>query len=609
MVSAGAAAAGVAAAGLGALTGGAGCRLVGPSGQLLAAAPAWRRKSFSFLHSYEATGRYWRGLEKAGLIRPACGVRLNHSPYGDDTRRFNAVARIGGPLHQIIEQRRCHFILDRVVGGCQWHAYDFDQRLIAHYAAMLGGKFMGGQVHETSCNVAHDWERIKNADKTLAGKKPPSDDPAAIVAWKTAWLGMEYGSVEDYAGRVMPTDQASSWKEIEYWTKKQGARFGGHFTHCEGTGSAALMWHAFYKFGASYSLGEMGPGSSTQSQFAVACLRGSAKGAGKPWGIFFAPWCPKSVTCFIPPKDQSWQAGDVGNGTGGPSSALQRRIFFHTYLSGAHTLHEEWGCEGNLLDFDAGTISSYGKVTRDLLDFQEAHPDVGEPFTPVALVQDGSVPPADVPAGPIWWDTPPVWETLKRLIYAPADADKAAEARTKSGGGLGADSVWESTCYSPAALPELFDVVPSDAAAEVWRDYEEVIPVGAAAVPAGAKACPPKEVYDRLAAAVGRLSPFERSTHLPMQINHRKSDGAWIVGLYNPWGSVRGDVMNVGSILDDACAIRDVLRAKFPVKSARVIHAWPSGSGASVKGDEIAVTVGPGGTLIVEIKQGVESWK
>ena len=90
MVSGGAAAAGIAAAGL---VRSPAVRVpgVGPLGRIFAPAPAWRRRSLPFLHSFEATGRYWRGLEKAGLIRPACGVRLNHSPYGDDTRRFNAV--------------------------------------------------------------------------------------------------------------------------------------------------------------------------------------------------------------------------------------------------------------------------------------------------------------------------------------------------------------------------------------------------------------------------------------------------------------------------------------------------------------------------------------
>lgn len=46
-----------------------------------ASAP-WRRRESCFLHSYEATGRYWRGLQKAGLMRPWCGVRLVHSPWG-----------------------------------------------------------------------------------------------------------------------------------------------------------------------------------------------------------------------------------------------------------------------------------------------------------------------------------------------------------------------------------------------------------------------------------------------------------------------------------------------------------------------------------------------
>ena len=147
--------------------------------------------------------------------------------------------------------------------------------------------------------------------------------------------------------------------------------------------------------------------------------------------------------------------------------------------------------------------------------------------------------------------------------------------------------MWESTCYSPSALPELFDVVPADAPREVWADYRAVIPVGAATVPPGVKACPPKEVYDRLAEAVRQFSPFEHSTHLPMQINHRKRDNAWIVGLYNPWGAVRGDVMNIGSILDEGCAIRDVLRPKFTVKSARMLYGWPAGSKLSPTGNDI----------------------
>jgi len=86
-----------------------------------------------------------------------------------------------------------------------------------------------------------------------------------------------------------------------------------------------------------------------------------------------------------------------------------------------------------------------------------------------------------------------------------------------------------------------------------------------------------------------------------MQISRRESDGAWIVGLYNPWGAKRGDVSNIGSILDQGCTIHDVLRPKFPIANVRSVHAWPTGTGVTVRNGELLITVGPGGTLVVEI--------
>src|SRR5205823_6628968 len=95
--------------------------------------PANKRRSFSFLHTYEATGRYWRGLEKAGLLRSTTGVRLVNSPWGEDARRFNAVARDGDELRRFIERRHCPFIVDRLAGGSPYHPYDFEPGLIDNY--------------------------------------------------------------------------------------------------------------------------------------------------------------------------------------------------------------------------------------------------------------------------------------------------------------------------------------------------------------------------------------------------------------------------------------------------------------------------------------------
>jgi len=551
--------------------------------------------TFSFLHTYEATGRYWKGLKKAGLLRPTTGVRLVNSPFGDDpARRFNTVARVGGELHQIIRRRRCPFVVDRVAGGAIYRAYDFDQKLIAEYVALLGPRFLGGQVHETISNTHNDWGRFVQADKRFATDPV---EPAAVRDFfnsgsAASWL--EYGTLDDYAGRVHPANDNDWWRAIERNARRQGARFGSHFSYAEGSQWGRLTWHTFYKWGAAFGLAEVGPWASEQSQFAIASLRGAAKAAGKPWGVFFAPWGPKGCTSFIPEQDWSWncprQILDACAWPVGPelgcSSAMQRRIFFHAYLSGAHTLHEEWGAEGNLTDWDKGTLSSYGLVTRDLLDFQEANPDIGEPYTPIALVLDARIPPPD--AQP--------WDRLIKALYQHGPADSANAARKDNGQA-------EVTCYPPCVIPEVFDIVPADAPEPLWARYQAVIRVEPGDTPASAQACPEDQLADRLIAAAKELSPFRRTSHLIMQINRRRADAAWIIGLYNPWGAVRGDVFVTGSILDPGCTQRDVLQAKFSIKSARVLHAWPKESRLERQGDELHATVGPGGLLIVEVRE------
>jgi hypothetical protein len=222
-------------------------------------------------------------------------------------------------------------------------------------------------------------------------------------------------------------------------------------------------------------------------------------------------------------------------------------------------------------------------VTRELLDFQEAFPDVGRPFTPIALVLDAAV-----------LRNPAPWAKLKEGLFRPGEAE--AQIASQKDAGLA-----EAPCYPACAVAELFDIVPSDAPRPAWDRYQVVIPVGDGRAPPGVKALPSGSSLEQLVEAARELSPLARSTRLPMQINHRRSDGAWIVGLYNPWGARRGDVLRTGSILTDRCTVREQLRPRFPVQSARAIHAWPASSTLTVARDTLQATVGPGGTLILEI--------
>lgn len=539
------------------------------------------RDGFSFLHSYESTGRYWRGIGKAGLIRPTNGVRLVNSPFGDDDQhRFNAVAAKGGPLHAILTERKPWFVIDRVVGGSPYRDYDFDKALIADYDQLLGGRFLGGQVHEVLSNTHNDWNRLTQANPEKAAGPIDPDDFKEHFDWTNVSRCLEYGTLEDYRGRIRPADAAAYWVEAERNTKRQGDRFGGRFSYAEGTGHGELVWSTFYRFGARSCFVEVGPWASAQTQFSIAVARGAARAAGRPWGVFFAPWGPSGCTSWVEPEDSSWRAARSWlDGSGwpvgpdrGPSSAFQRRAFFHAYLSGAHTLHEEWGAEDNLSDIDAGVLSSYGKVTRDLLDFQDANPDVGAPFTPIAMVAEVVVPPNAAE-----------WTAVKASLFDLSEFDKAQAERPSA-------NPAEAFCYPPMALPEVFDVIPADAPQALMDAYRTVIRTSDA------------DAVERLRAAVAEHCPFRLETTLNAQVNHRAADGAWILGLYNPWGATRGDVDDTGSVLDSECRQRDQITAKTAVESVRVLHAWPEGTTAQLKDRAIECEVGPGGTLILEVR-------
>lgn len=552
--------------------------------------PLPERRRFSFLHTYESSGHYWQALEQTGLIRNTTGIRLVNSPWGADEHRFNHVARPGGTLHQILIHRRCPFVVDRVAGGSPYRPYSFDGILTQAYAELLGDDFFGGQVHEPICNTHNDWNRFIEANEKF--KREPILPETLRDYFNSTnerrWL--EYGTLDDYSGRIHPVDEHAFWSDIQWNIQRNAERFGSHFSCAEGSHWGKLAWHLFYKFGATSCFAEVGPWASQNSQFAIASLRGASRAVGKPWGIFYAPWGPKGCTSFLPPEEWSWRcpveemnasAWPVGP-TLGPSTALQRRVFFHAYLSGAHTLHEEWGAEGNLESWTNAKLSSYGHVTKDLLDFQEAHPDVGQPFTPLALVLDANSRP---PGGT-------VWDQLEAALQKTHIRD--SENSLNSGRE-------EASCYPSWAIPELFDIVPSDAADDIWRGYKCLLAFDKSSAPKTARVVEPESFADAVIQAAHDLSPFDCTAHLSIQINYRSADGAWIVALYNPWGAERGDVFGTGSVLDPGCVQREVLRPKFGYTTVKMIYAWPEASSVVDRGNELEITVGPGGTLVLEI--------
>ncbi len=161
----------------------------------------------------------------------------------------------------------------------------------------------------------------------------------------------------------------------------------------------------------------------------------------------------------------------------------------------------------------------------------------------------------------------------------------------------------EAGYYPPCYYPELFDIIPSNAPAETFASYRQIVAVGESDWPCQIERIPVANQFKTLAAALQQFSPFERAADLVMQINYREADQTWIVGLYNPRGARRGDTQNSGSILNPAFDVWETLLPKFKMKAARFLYGWPESTALEVRGESLHIHVGAGGLAILEVHQ------
>ncbi|HSV74422.1 MAG TPA: hypothetical protein VLH79_11755, partial [Chthonomonadales bacterium] len=277
---------------------------------------------------------------------------------------------------------------------------------------------------------------------------------------------------------------------------------------------------------------EVGPWACAQSQVALAVARGAARARGGAWGVAFSPAGPTGRTRFLPGAENDDEAPDLG-----PSSALHRRVLYHALMAGADFVYDPAGPACTLASGGSGDLTSYGRVVRDLLAFARDHPDLGEPWTPLAFAVDGE---------------------------APREALEAALLPT------GAQGDAESAVLPAMVAPETFDLLPATGAVRRKGPYRAVV----ALRPGGEQ---------RAVEEARRWCPFAPETGAPLQVRHRATDGAWVVAVYNPRGARRADPFGTGCALDPACALRERLTPRFRVRSARALAAWPAGSRVGVR--------------------------
>ncbi len=328
-----------------------------------------------------------KGLEKNNLINKDTGFKIQHCFAVPKERQFNNYAAVGGRLHGILKENKFPFYVDRIAGGITYYPYAFDKKLIAVYRELLGDEFLGFQLHESSSNIRDsDWVGIRNK----MGSKGPYDaeelrrrmmSSSAVTPEGEYLVGLSHDTPEHYASRTY----AETVAEYVAETREMFLR------RMKETDNNILPVDSFYMFtklqdelGMRTFMPEVGWQISRERE-QVALARGVAKSSGKKWGTYYECWRADSdeqgnTSCCMPCYNldpiNEWyltQETHLDDFTthgpnGGSSRLLQNRIYYHSLMSGADYLSEEWGLNCSYTDMQDFTLSSYGQTKKEFID-------------------------------------------------------------------------------------------------------------------------------------------------------------------------------------------------------------------------------------------------
>ena len=327
------------------------------------------------------------GLEKNNLINKDTGFKIQHCFAVPKERLFNNYAAVGGKLHSILKENNYPFYVDRIAGGITYYPYTFDKELIRVYREMLGDEFLGFQLHESSSNIRDcDWVHIR--DKM--GSNGPYDVEEFRRRFKSSHAVTPEGEYLYDLGHDTPEFYANRTyaETVEAYIEETREMFLRRMAE---TDNNILPVDSFYMFtklqdelGMRTFMPEVGWQISRERE-QVAVARGVAKSSKKKWGTYYECWRADidengGINCCMPCYNldpiNEWyltQETHLDDFTthgpnGGSSRLLQNRIYYHSLMSGADYLSEEWGLNCSYTDMHDFTLSAYGQTKKDFID-------------------------------------------------------------------------------------------------------------------------------------------------------------------------------------------------------------------------------------------------
>lgn len=325
-----------------------------------------------------------KGLEKNNLINSDTGFKVQNTFSVPVEFQFNSIAKIGGKLHSIIKEGRYPFYIDRIAGGVGYWKYEYDKSLLDEYASILGDWFLGTQLHESgSGRRGVDWGRIRHT----MGHDGPYDVKEMKEKFHRDFLATDgtyvstfnQGTCEYYAARKCPRTIEETMEDIKDLFLERLNDAHGYILPCD---SGIHLTRLENEVGMKSFMPEVGC-QIPMMRKSVSLNRGMAKAYGKTWGTYYECWRYNldngtySMPCFNNDKKNEWFLSQEQHGddfttygeNGGSSRLLQDRIYHYALMAGADYFSEEWGLNCSYTDMFEFTLSKYGMVKKNFIDF------------------------------------------------------------------------------------------------------------------------------------------------------------------------------------------------------------------------------------------------
>lgn len=247
------------------------------------------------------------------------------------------------------------------------------------------------EVQISSLGTSYELQRVKDSIRFHdLGEFESALSPVMAAEWGYSFTHLD-GQVDGAGRRIRagypnpPVDRAECLRVIEAFLHRQYVRGAAHpWSSMNGH----FPWHHYAaEMGFDQIGSEIGENINGY-QWHIALTRGAARQFRRPWFIDFSAWHGPSITDYSPGR--IW--GEHSGPDHGHSMSLFERTLFLAYMSGAGQITAEaGGAIAFLTDLDAAghyRLSPYGEVCQRLARFRQAHPDVGIPCTPFAVVLD-----------------------------------------------------------------------------------------------------------------------------------------------------------------------------------------------------------------------------